>query len=259
MTKPQAPKGGSTMPSHYLYFGSKMKANVQKFSNFFKVEGGVRITWSMTDCPCEFLRDRTCVYPSTEHAYQALKALNLYSAKQFEVGGLFSSFDIFEKWPTDKIINRLKRLELKKDGSDKQILLGAEMLDYMQNIKTKKEKVWGNGSLIGIIAKLAASLPSALSFHMWGVRLLKKTHISLDVWPAILQAKYRPGTPLAHALLKTEGAHLVEFDKKTYTQYPKKSFYGAKWVESEKKMRGDNEMGKLLMECRRWLICHPKQ
>ena len=242
------------MPSYYLYFGSKMKQNVQKFSNFFKVEGGVRITWPMMDCPCEFLRGRTCVYPSTEHAYQALKTLNLYSAKQFEVGGLFSSFDIFEKWPTDKLINKLKRLELKNDGS---AMCTSIPYDDVQNIKPKKEKVWGNGSLIGIIAKLAAGLPSALLFHMWGVRLLKKTRISLDVWPAILQAKYRPGTPLAQELLKTGGVHLVEFDKKTYTQYPKKSFYGAKWVEAEKKMRGDNEMGKLLMECRRWLICQP--
>ena len=57
------------------------------------------MTWpaDCEDIP-SFLRGQTCTYETSEHAYQATKALDLATACQFEVGG-FVSMTAFKSWP----------------------------------------------------------------------------------------------------------------------------------------------------------------
>lgn len=56
----------------------------------------LKFTWPLNAPPC--VSGRTCQYPTSEHAYQATKALDAYSAAQFECGGLVC-MEAFKRWP----------------------------------------------------------------------------------------------------------------------------------------------------------------
>ena len=225
-----------------LFFKARAKPDAKPFSNLFSVN--VTIIWPM-DCPAVFLRGLTCMYPSTENMYQALKALDLGTAREFECGGLFASFDIFEKWPCPKMVAAMKAREKKSPGNKKL----PEVIK-MVDMKASKLKEWKD--CVGIVAKMVAGLPTALLMKLWGVRLVN-VPLAISVWPAILCAKFKPGSQLALALIKTQPKHLVELDIKTYPA-PKASFYGGKWSDQDNKLIGENRMGILLMKCRSNLL-----
>jgi hypothetical protein len=123
----------------YLFFWSRGSAKVKCFSNFWGVD--LSVTWAGEEegIPA-FLWGETRRYPSAEHAYMALRALDNSSACEFEVGGLFASFEIFRKWP------------MGKKGS--------------KDMMASKQKAWGE--CIGIIAKMVSRLEPGVIMRTWG-------------------------------------------------------------------------------------------
>jgi hypothetical protein len=209
--------GAKNAGKGYLFFWSRGSAKVKCFSNFWGVD--LSVTWASEEeegIP-GFLRGETRRYPSAEHAYMALRALDNSSACEFEVGGLFASFEIFRKWP-------------KKGG-------GKDMM-------ASKQKAWGE--CIGIIAKMVSRLEPGVIWRTWGVKWESKKRL-INVWRDIFEAKYTAENGLGKALLATMPLELVEFDRAPHHK-KMRSFWGGKLVEG--RLVGANTMGGLLQERR---------
>ena len=206
--------------SNYLFFWSRGSANVKCFSNFWGMN--LSVTWPANEGIPEFLGGQTRTYPSAEHAYMALRALDNSSACEFEMGGLFASFEIFQKWPHGK------------SGS--------------KDMMASKQKAWRDCP--GIIAKMVSRLEPRLILKTWGVNWKPASHKGplRGVWTPIFDAKYTRDNALGKALMATMPLELVEYDRA-----PKKtSFWGAKLVDG--RLVGANTMGELLQERRQRLI-----
>ena len=198
----------------YLFFWSRGK--IKKFSNFYGVE--IQVVWPLMsddDIP-DFLRGLTRTYPSSEHAYQALKCGDLGSADEFTTRGLFGNFDVYSVWP--------------KGGQ-----------------KFTPERMRGTwGECIGIVAKMVSKLEPKVIKRTWGVTFQQR-RLSEQVWGAILRAKYGRGSVLGKALLATGEKILVEYDRSS-----RLSFWGAK-LDAKGGLVGANAFGELLMAHRRAL------
>lgn len=202
----------------FLLFWSRGTDAVKIFSNFYGMS--LRVEWPSSDDIPLFMRGLERTYPSSEHAYQALKCMDLASADEFTSSGLFGSFAIFEKWPTSK------------KG------------DKFADLRAKKEKAWGKCP--GIIAKMVSKLDSKTICKVWGVSFAQRRLST--VWSPILAAKFRAGSALGNALLKTMPLDLIEFDRGSTRAKP--SFWGASVNKDDGKVVGANAMGELLM-CQR--------
>jgi predicted NAD-dependent protein-ADP-ribosyltransferase YbiA (DUF1768 family) len=208
----------SSKDACYFFF-SKAKGDAKLFSNFYADE--ICVTWPHKEAFPQFMRGLTRRYATAEHAYQALKALDLPSADHFALGGAFSSFEVFKRWPTRA---------------------GTKTNDTMQ----ARLRHWGQCP--GIIAKMASKVAPAVARKVWGVRFANRP-LPDAVWRPILKAKYRSGKRgLGRALLETGAKHLVEFDRGA-TETTK---WGAKW--SNAGLVGQNAMGRMLMRRRERLL-----
>ena len=204
-----------------LFFWSR--GFVKIFSNFYGAP--VVIEWPSSEGLSEdippFLHGLRRTYPSNEHAYQALKCLDLDSADAFTTSGVFGSFRVFGKWPS-------------KNGKS------------VSDMVVAKEKAWGECP--GIIAKMVSKLEPKVIKRTWGV-LFEQRRLSEQVWAPILQAKFSRGSVLAKALVATEGQQLVEYDRSS-----RLSYWGAKLNAENGQLVGANAFGELLMRHRLALL-----
>jgi hypothetical protein len=186
------------------------------------------------------------VYPSSEHAWAALKTLNPTSA--FEVGGTFAKWSVLKAWPCPKAVASMKRLVQSECGDT----LPQKLKSLVTvNVEERHRRAW-TPHCIGIIAKMACHLPTQLLAHKYGVRLDPTKRIDKSLWHTILRAKFGGHPELAKRLLATSEKVLVEFDRHSTAKKP--SHYGAVWCPDKKRLVGDNAMGKLLMRCRAALL-----
>lgn len=83
----------------YLGFksSSSLESRLYLLSNFAKAP--LKLTWPQdVEGVPRFLWSKTCKYKTSEHAYQALRAKDLRSAREFERGGVVN-MKIFKRWP----------------------------------------------------------------------------------------------------------------------------------------------------------------
>jgi len=141
-----------------------------------------------------------------------------------------------------QLFNESDRIRFSKDGD-----LGSwDGLKYFfkPDEIDKKFKYWSKKFNIGIVAKMASNK----KYH----KKLKLTPIKTDrestfnLWFGILIKKYKIQF-YRDILLKTNDHYLCEFDRLGAT-YPNRVFWGGMIVE--KKLYGNNEMGKYLMAIR---------
>jgi predicted NAD-dependent protein-ADP-ribosyltransferase YbiA (DUF1768 family) len=205
-----------------LFFCAKTVPTLKIFSNFHEVD--VTVDWpkDIEDVP-PFLRGLRRTYPSSEHAYQCLKSLDLETADEFACGGIWSSYTIFEKWPS-------------KAGKK------------FSDTAAAKQKYWSNA--IGIVAKMVSKLDSKTIAKVWKLRFEQK-RLNTEVWKPILGAKFAKDSELGKALIKTAPHPLAEMDRRSTLERP--SFWGCNYLVKEG-MVGANVMGQLLMEQRDRLL-----
>jgi hypothetical protein len=76
---------------------SRVLCNLQEIAGFT-----LRIEWPRRSMVAPFLWGRMTAYRTAQHAFEAMRANDLGSAKEFEVGGAFDSYAALEKWPQAK-------------------------------------------------------------------------------------------------------------------------------------------------------------
>jgi predicted NAD-dependent protein-ADP-ribosyltransferase YbiA (DUF1768 family) len=137
----------------------------------------------------EWLGSTGIVFPSSEHARQALKAKDRDTMNMFAEGGVFSTIhgEFFSKF--------MKTLDPTK--------------------VEKKVKYWSRKNHVGILAKMAASQPK--KFELLGLEgkldVDKKLTKEQDeaVWKDIIRQKHSQNPILKDILLATGDKYLVDF------------------------------------------------
>ena len=195
----------------FVYFGSG--AGVRELSNFSAAE----------------IVLAEGVFPSSEHAYQAIQ--------KFEP----------EEWPKFQVRGELSTL----DGLDR-------MWPSKPDVAIKKKKHWRRGNMIGIVPKMASNPAQAKKL---GLRMRKHNpeaeaeHLQeiKPLFMRILRAKYAQNASThAKALLDTGNKHLIEFGKGSKREaLAGRSPLWTGLVDKETgELYGENLMGTLLMAVR---------
>ena len=192
---------------------SKLSSGLYELSNFARAP--FTLTWPRDDVIEDFppfLRGRTCIYPTSEHAYQATRALDLETARQFESDGCVS-MDAFRRWPVRRGV--------------------------VKDLYAQKAKHWGPKAP-GIVAKMVTTLKPGLAEQAFGLRL-KARGAGLGCWPHILRAKFDHNESARRVLLRTAPATLVE-----QSRFPRESNFWAAYVRPDGALVGHNAMGRLV-------------
>ncbi len=113
------------------------------------------MTWEPIEEVPRHLWSRECTYPTSEHAFQALKARTLETAVQFEVGGMVS-MEIFKSFP--------EKTQSAKNG-------GFKLTDTY----VKKMAYWGRLKCSGVSAKMVANLSPEVAMAALGLDMMIMT------------------------------------------------------------------------------------
>ena len=155
------------------------------------------------------------IYKSVEHAFQAQLFIE-NDRKRFSKGGDLGSWDGLKYF------------------------FKPEELD-------KKLKYWSKKFNIGIVAKMASNKKYHKKLKLTSIMTDKQT--TFNLWFDILIKKYTIEF-YRDILLDTKNSYLCEFDRLAAT-YPDRTYWGGMIVE--KKLYGNNEMGKYLMAIRNFI------
>jgi hypothetical protein len=220
----------------YMAFGSGTKLRL--LSNF--ADAPFELTWR-EDAPRDLIpahmAGHTGVYPTSEHAYQALRSLNLATARAFEVGGRLASWDVYRAWPASRTTTSKT----------------ADMRD-------RKVAHWGRLGCSGIIPKMAVNLSPRTAKALLGLDLVEPNgrHHTLEqdfaIWLPILMAKYRANPPHRRMLLDGTGG-----DDTILYEHGRFSAPDQHWTahldKPTNRLIGHNRMGNL-MRVARALLAH---
>jgi predicted NAD-dependent protein-ADP-ribosyltransferase YbiA (DUF1768 family) len=171
------------------------------------------------------LENHEAVFPTSEHVWQSLKALDLTTFREFTVSGRFGAWD-------SNVFVATKRGDVDK---------GKRGMTH-----------WMRKDMLGIQAKLAANPKHGKALELGAtkmnyVRERLASDVERTVWLAILRLKYGQNVSALHALRGTGAAtHLVEFDRSGA-----KSHWGGCMRAADGKLVGENVMGLFTMEIRR--------
>jgi hypothetical protein len=200
---------------------SKQASGLYALSNL--AHAPFTLTWpdddSLEDFP-PFLRGCTCAYTTSEHAYQATRALDLHTARQFESDGAVA-LSAFRRWPVRRGV--------------------------VKDLYAAKVRHWG-AKAPGIVAKMVTTLQPGLAEQALGLRL-KARGAGLGCWPHILRAKFEQNEAPRRVLLGTAPATLVE-----QARFPRASNYWAAFVRPDGTLVGQNTMGRLVQAERARLL-----
>ena len=185
------------------------------------------VEWPTSAWVPECLRGQTVRYSSSEAAYVALRAKNRFTADQFAAGGRLDSFDALASFP---------------------VMLGKKKAE-LRDLKATKGKYWEARNCIGILAKMAGSLPESVAYDLLTLELAPRGSVSVDAWPTILSAKFKADPERVRRLLATGHDTLVERGRYRQPTQLWSAFYDARTGE----IIGKNLMGRLLMRLRRHL------
>jgi predicted NAD-dependent protein-ADP-ribosyltransferase YbiA (DUF1768 family) len=194
-------------------FWSNAKINSHsnyKFSNLFYARVTIEIG------------GETLVFPSAEHAYQAIVKFPRKVWHRFQIGGDLASLEALHFF-------------------------------YPQNVADTKIKGYKRKNMIGIVAKMASNKPGKVSLTSNEVASMKYKKF---VFLHILRKKFVGNPELKVALLATGTRYLLEFVRGAKMRM-EKSGVSERWGALDKLcdngtylMYGENAMGKLLMELR---------
>ena len=221
----------------YLYFKSNMKREYRPLSNFAPAP----ITLDLTELPtyASLLSpsvDRTQLpalldFPSSEHAWQALKADDTATFRMFMTDGFLSRLtpEVFE-WLTTK-----KEWGKKMTREE----YGAHKVAYYSR---------GGIAMVGIVAKMAASPERArrLGYALRDDREFLEADVEEAVWIELLAAKFSQNEEARRTLLGTGNVRIVEHDKGARK-------HGSHWgglVNPDGSVTGANKMGLFLERVR---------
>jgi predicted NAD-dependent protein-ADP-ribosyltransferase YbiA (DUF1768 family) len=179
------------------------------------------------------MHGRTASYASSEHAYQALRSLNLATAREFELGGSIT-MEVFRTWPVGKGV--------------------------IKDIYEQKQAYWGERRCRGIAPKMISNLSPGVAKQVFGLDLSAhesregSLEAELLIWRPILVAKFTQHLPMLSVLKDTAPALLVEAGR-----FPNPSQYWSAYLEkAENKLIGKNMMGRILTTVREELL-HPDE
>jgi alkylated DNA repair dioxygenase AlkB/predicted NAD-dependent protein-ADP-ribosyltransferase YbiA (DUF1768 family) len=224
----------------YIYFLSTGAAKYRPLSNFFAVPVAVDLakmpTFASLVSP---LIDRQRLppvlsFPSSEHAWQALKANDLSTFQLFLTGG---------KWAylTTEAVGALVR---KKTWSEQDVLAEAQ----------KKVTFYSRAGLVmvGVVAKYAASEDRAkrLGYALRPGCEFLAAETEAAVWHELLMAKMLQNEAPRRVLLRTGDKMIVEFVKSARRMH---SHWGG-LVEENGTVTGANKMGVFLERARSALL-----
>lgn len=209
----------------FCYFGSK--CGMGELSNF-------------ATCPEPFeYHDK--LWPSSEHAFQAVLRLDPRDWHRFAVGGDLSTL-----------------------AQGMTLIYGNVKKDRVETI-AKKVKHWSKAKsstrpeMVGIVAKMAVKEDVAKRL---GLRLMRgnekhNIHEVSELFKGILMAKYVANPSYKKLLVDTYPKTLVEFNRPRHSD-PRLPLWGGYVTDSKPlaSLRGHNLMGMLHMHIRDKLVCN---
>lgn len=204
-------------PPDTIMFFSNAKKPLHVLSNLYRSPmRDIEVTWPEQGLECvpAFLRGKACVYPTREHAYQSLRAVDLQTAESLMAGGRLAHWRAFERWPSGK------------------------------DIRERMEKKWGPKGMMGIVAKLAVSAKG------WeGIAFRPRENLDdesvIAVWHLIHAAFFVEGASETEVLRETAGKRLAEFSARARAD----TYYACKYELCGKRV-GRNRMGLMLQAFR---------
>jgi predicted NAD-dependent protein-ADP-ribosyltransferase YbiA (DUF1768 family) len=232
-----------------------------------------------------WLRGKVCSYDTSEHAYQALSAGNLESARMFESGGIVS-MEIFRSWPKEeatRIVRTDMYAHMMKQWGEKGPGISAKMVS---NLRPHVARAAFGMALLppdatGITARIklllrtgpaqaAAAGPRGVAASEEMLRITaarrhlaamrnerveeefemkmqeRMERVELGVWGHILRAKFQHNSDARSVLLGTKEDLLIE-----KTRMPRQGDYWGAFLQEDGRRIGGNMMGRLLMAMRK--------
>ena len=185
------------------------------------------ITWPFRVTAVQpFMHGITAVYRTAEHAFQAMRASDLNSARQMESprGRFDDAGAVLAKWP-----------------------LGED--DKTEDVR---DKMIPDNFLMGTIAKMAGKVSTKRTKQAWDLCLGRDLTIEqmTALWTYILKHKFLLGSKQAHALMSTGSALIVNHHEEATATSIKYATYDT----LTKQVVGGNMMGKCLMTIRKDLL-----
>jgi predicted NAD-dependent protein-ADP-ribosyltransferase YbiA (DUF1768 family) len=173
-----------------------------------------------------FMHGVTAVYRTAEHAFQAMRASDLNSARQMESprGRFDDAGAVLAKWP-----------------------LGEE--DKTEDVRNRMVP---DNFLMGTIAKMAGKVSTKRAMQEWDLCLDRDLTVDqmTALWTYILKHKFLLGSKQAHALMSTGSALLINYHEEATATSIKYATYDP----IQKQVVGGNMMGKCLMTIRKDLV-----
>lgn len=168
-----------------------------------------------------FMQGRVGVYRTAEHAYQAMRACDLYSAVQMEAYGRFDDDGVLAHWPVEK-------------GGG----LSQDLRSWLPQ----------NGLRCGSVARMAAQVEESVAMDYWNLCLKRSLDAkqTIAVWRIILKAKFALGTEQASLLLSTDPMYILSYN----ADATETSFKSGRIDVEKKEIVGHNIAGRCLMTVR---------
>jgi predicted NAD-dependent protein-ADP-ribosyltransferase YbiA (DUF1768 family) len=222
----------------YIYFLSTGAAAYRDLSNFkaapIAIDLATMPTYASLIGVPPHLLPTPLVFPSTEHAWQALKATDLATFQLFMEGGRFASLTV------DTIAELIK--EKSWDNAKVAAKAKAKVAFYSRNDLV----------MVGVVAKYAANAKRAkrLGYALREDVEILPPDVEAAVWHELLMAKFQQNPGPRQVLIGTGTKLLVEFVKSA-RRVP--SHWGG-LVEADGSVTGENKMGVFLERVRRTLL-----
>jgi hypothetical protein len=225
----------------FIYFGSGTKFPL--LSNFAHVTIRVEMDHLSTvlkqRCPALVTAlaaapSNSLTFPSLEHLYQGSKARNVETLLRFTTEGDFGSWNpnLFDLTQIPKKVR-----------------------DPSERAKAAEAKIsyWKKKSAIGILAKIASNIKYAKVLNLgngnmnYQVEILSPSN-EQELWVSLLRIKYSQNKNALNVLRTTGSALLIEFDRGALKakEANRSVHWGGLWDEQNKRVIGDNVMGKYL-------------
>lgn len=219
----------------HVKFHSKGVAPYNTLSNFHRVGAGVTLTYTQAQatpallraCPrlLEFMGGQDAKYPSSEHAWQSLKADDRASFARFQTGG-----DLTD-WSPNGFM---------------------PFVSFDAAKAMKKFKHWAEKNNIGVLAKFASNPKYAVNLDI--ALGYTRERLSADderaVWRVILDAKFSQNADCRRVLLDTGTRYLLEFVSGANRDFAKGIVTHWGGLINNGRLVGENVMGNYLMEAR---------
>ena len=206
-----------------VYFSPTQLGESRVLCDLQEIEGfALNIEWPRRRMVAPFMWGHKAAYRTAQHAFQAMRANDLPSAREFELRGVFDDYSVLEKWPM------------------------AKGLHDTRNIRDPKLEKAG---MIGVVAMLAGDVAVERARAVWGLEMGRRWDESdtCRLWEIILKAKFPLGSDQATYLVSTAPRYLLNHNANA-TENSRQ--YG-RFDAQTKRLVGANMAGVFLMTLRK--------